>query len=192
MNNTPWGYAVDDELPALISVEDFRDYAGDTLSSSDEQIAATLDAVSYAIRNYCKWHVAPVLTCSWTGDADGRLIQLPAMNVSTVHSVAVNGDDIGEGYSWRDSGLIRLDKPVYDDWGRRVSIEYDAGVYADAILSVVTQLAINSLVAPPGIMREQIADASITYNQSAVGLSGGIRLHATDRALLNPFKLPGC
>ena len=190
---TPWGYSTVAELPALMSVSDFKVYTGSIMSSSDEQIAATLDAVSAAVRNYCRWHVAPSAECVWTGDADGKLVQLPAMNVTSVHSVTVNGDTLETGeYAWRKSGLIRLAQPVYDDWGQRVSVDYDAGVDSDTIASVVAQLATNALVAPAGVMREQAGDVAITYNQTAVGVSGGIRLLSSDKALLDPFKLPSC
>lgn len=190
---TPWGYSTTTELPALMSVEDFVVYTGGIMSSSTDQISATLDAVSASVRNYCGWHIAPSIECIWTGDADGRLVQLPAMNVSTVHSITVNGDDLDrDDFAFRRSGLIRLDELVFDDWGQLVTVDYTAGVDTEAIASVVSQLAVNALVAPAGVMREQAGDVAITYNQTAVGVSGGVRLLSSDKALLDPFKLPTC
>lgn len=185
---TPWGYYVEGDLPALMSIEDFQTITGGVMSSSTDTISATLDAVSAVIRAYCRWHVAPVLECAWQGDADGRLIQLPAMGVSTVHSVQVGG--LPAGHSWRESGLIRLDRPVRDAWGQRCQVEYAAGIDDEQLAAVVSQLAVNALVAPAGVMREQAGDVSITYNQTATGISGGIRLLASDKALLNPYRLP--
>lgn len=186
-----WGYSTSAPLPALISVEDFTKATGGEMSSSTDQIQATLDAASGAIRSFCGWHVGPSLRCSWQGDANGRLIQLPVMNVTSIHSLFVNGVELASTeYAWRDSGLIRLAKPVQDDWGRRVIVEFDAGCDSQALNAVVTQVAVNNLVAPAGIMREQIGDAALTYNQTANGVTGGIRLISSDKAMLKAFKLP--
>lgn len=186
---TPWGYDVVGDLGSLMSVEDFKEFTGGVMSSSDEQIEATLAAVSSVVRAYCGWHISPIVECIWTGDANGTLVQLPAMNVSTVHSVSVSGSETSD-YAWRSSGLIRLGKCPSDDWGRLINADYDAGVDADTIAAVVSQLAVNALVAPAGVMREQAGDVAITYNQTAVGVSGGIRLLSTDKILLDPYKLP--
>lgn len=186
-----WGYSTLETLPSLISLEDFNIATGDEMSSSPEQVQAVLNAASNAIRSYCHWHVAPQITCTWQGDADGRLIQLPVMNVTSIHSISVNGVELAESeYAWRDSGLIRLAKPVCDDWGRRVAVEFEAGCDSDALDAVVTQIAVNNLVAPAGVLREQAGEVAITYNQTAVGVTGGVRLMASDRALLSPYKLP--
>lgn len=185
---TPWGYDVVGELPALMTAADFAKITGGVMSSSTDQINATLAAVSAAIRAYCGWHVAPNVECLWEGDADGRLVQLPAMGVSTVHSVTVGGDDAT--YTWRKSGLIRLDRPAPDDWGQLVAADYHAGFDTSVLASVVSQLAVNAIVAPAGVMREQAGDVAITYNQTAAGVTGGIRLLSSDKALLDPYRLP--
>ena len=186
---TPWGYEIVGTLDNLMSVEDFKEYTGGVMSSSDEQIEATLAAVSAVVRSYCGWHISPVVECIWTGDADGRLVQLPAMNVLSVRSVSVHGAETSD-YAWRSSGLIRLGRCPGDDWGRLVGIDYDAGLDAEAIAAVVSQLAVNALVAPAGVMREQAGDVAITYNQTATGVTGGIRLLSSDKLLLEPYKLP--
>lgn len=185
---TPWGYDVVGTLPSLMTVEEFNTITGGIMSSSTAQIEATLAAVSAAIRTYCGWHIAPNIECTWQGDADGKLVELPGMGVSTVHSVTIAGEPAG--YTWRKSGLIRLDSPVIDDWGQLVEIVYNAGFETSVVSSVVSQIAVNALVAPAGVMREQAGDIAITYNQTAVGVTGGIRLLSSDKLLLDPYKLP--
>lgn len=185
---TPWGYDVVGTLGNLMTAQEFATITGGTMSSSTDQINATLAAVSAAVRAYCGWHIAPNVECIWQGDADGKLIQLPAMGVSTVHSVTVGGENAD--YTWRKSGLIRLNKPAPDDWGQLVHADYDAGFDTSVLASVVSQLAVNALVAAPGVMREQAGQVSITYNQTANGVTGGIRLLSSDKLLLDPYKLP--
>lgn len=188
---TQWGYSVLEEMPSLISYEDFMTATGNEMSGSAEQIQAVLDAASNSIRSYCHWHISPSLTCSWRGDADGCIVQLPTMNVTSIHSVIVNGVELAESdYAWRDSGLIRLARPVHDDWGRPVAVEFEAGCDSDAVAAIVTQVAVNNLVAPAGVLREAAGEVSITYNQTAVGVTGGVRLMASDRTLLSSFRLP--
>jgi len=188
---TPWGYDVEGGLPPVITAEEFDVITGGVMSSSSEQIAAVLNAVSATIRVYCDWHVAPTVRCAWRGDADGNLVQLPAMNVTSVHSVTVSGRvlDTGE-YAWRKSGLIRLAKPLDDDWGQPIEVEYDAGVSTDYIAPIAAQLATNALVAPAGVLSERAGDVSIQYNSTANGVAGGIRLLDSDKETLNALKLP--
>lgn len=186
-----WGYSTTQELPPLISVEDFTKATGGELSSTADQITWTLNAASGAIRTFCGWHVGPSLTCTWQGDADGRLVQLPAMNVTSIHSISINGVELtSDEYAWRDSGLIRLAKPILDDWGRRVVVEFEAGCASGALDAIVTQIAVNNLVAPAGIMREQVGDLNVTYNMTGNGVTGGIRLISSDKSQLKAFKLP--
>lgn len=186
-----WGYSTTQELPPLISVEDFTKATGGELSSTADQITWTLNAASGAIRTFCGWHVGPGLTCTWQGDADGRLVQLPVMNVTSIHSIVVNGVELAStDYAWRDSGLIRLAKPVLDDWGRGVVVEFEAGCESGALDAIVTQIAVNNLVAPAGIMREQVGDLNVTYNMTGNGVTGGIRLISSDKSQLKAFKLP--
>jgi hypothetical protein len=187
----PWNYDTAEDLPSVISAEDFDVITGGVMSSSSEQIDAVLDAVSATIRMYCGWHVAPNVRCAWRGDADGNLVQLPAMNVTSVHSVTVSGRvlDTGE-YAWHKSGLIRLAKPLADDWGQLVEVEFDAGVNADYIAPIAAQLATNALVAPAGVLSERAGDVSIQYNSTANGVAGGIRLLDSDKETLNALKLP--
>ena len=189
--NNPWNYEIAGGLPSVISAEQFDVLTGGVMSSSDDQIDATLRAVSASIRIYCGWHVAPNVRCYWRGDADGRLIQLPAMNVTSVHSVKVSGRELDtKEYAWRKSGLIRLAHEPLDDWGQLVEVEYDAGVANDYIAPIASQLATNALVAPAGVQAERAGDVSITYNSTASGVSGGIRLLSSDKEMLDAFKLP--
>ena len=65
---TRWGYSVNgDSLPPIIDADEFDAITGGVMSSAPERIEAVLDGVSQAVRDFCGWHVAPVLECSWTG-----------------------------------------------------------------------------------------------------------------------------
>lgn len=184
-----WGYEIA-SLPPLLTVADFEDLTGHTLSATTKQMEATLNGASQVVRDYCGWHVAPSVQCSWRGDADGRFVHLPVMFVSDVASVSVDGRALSANeYQWKQDGLIRLARPV-DDWGRRVEVTFTAGVPATALAAVVAQVATNYLVAPAGVSSETAGGVSISYNSTGYGMTGGIRLHSTDKATLAQYRIP--
>ena len=183
---TPWGYSVD-ELQSLISVEEFR-LLCPGLSSTDAQIQAVLDSASASIRDYCGWHVAPSLECAYTGEGEGRLLMLPAMGVTAVDSLTVDGDAVAD-FEWTAAGMVRLTTSTFPDKWRSVECVYTAGFTSAAIGQVVAQIASNALVAAPGVVNERAGNVSITYNQTGTGITGGVSLLPRDYSLLAPYRL---
>lgn len=183
---TPWGYSVDD-MQSLISVEQFR-LLCPGLSSTDAQIQVVLDSVSAAIRDYCGWHVAPSLECTYIGDGEGHLLMLPAMGVTEVDSLTIDGDAATD-YEWTAAGMVRLKKSTFPDKWRSVECVYTAGFTSAAIGQVVAQIASNAIVAAPGVANERVGDVSIAYNQTGTGITGGVSLLPRDYELLAPYKL---
>lgn len=187
----PWGYDLADggEIPSIITPSQFAVLTGGRMSSTTEQVQAMLDATSAAVRGYCGWHVAPALECVWVGDAPDGICQLPAMGVS-VTSVEVGGTALDPtAYEWAESGLVRL-RGRAPRW-RSVRVEFAAGYDGgtDGIGAVVAQLAANALAASPGVREEHAGQVGISYNQTASGVSGGVRLLDSDRALLDPWRV---
>ena len=77
----------------------------------------------------------------------------------------------------------------FPDVFRSVECTYTAGFSLDAISQVVVQIASNALTAAPGVVSEKVGDVSVTYNQTGVGVTGGISLLPRDYELLAPYKL---
>ena len=189
---TNWGYAVElaqgaTSVPSIITVAEFKALCPG-LSSTDTEIQAALDVVSAAIRDYCGWHVAPSLQCTFTGEGEGRLLVLPAMGVTSVSSLEVEGV-ANTDYEWTAAGMLRLTKGLFPDNWRSVVCVYNAGFDAGAIGQVVAQIASNALAAAPGVANERAGNVSITYNQTGAGITGGVSLLPRDYALLAPYKL---
>ncbi len=59
------------------------------------------------------------------------------------------------------------------------------------LAAVVAQIAANALAAPAGVRAEQAGDVSVTYNTTASGVSGGVRLLDSDLAMLAPYAIDG-
>lgn len=193
---TRWGYEVAldegaEKLPPIIDADQFGILTGGVMSSTPDQIAAVLDAASQAVRDWCGWHVAPVLQCSWTGQGEGRQMLLPCLAVRSIASIAVGGAALAEdAYEWLPSGVVRLPRGCFPRAWRSVEADFYAGVDATGALgAAVAQIAANALAASPGVRAERIGTASIDYNQTASGVSGGIRLLPSDLDLLAPYRL---
>ncbi|OXM99881.1 hypothetical protein [Bifidobacterium vansinderenii] len=196
---TTWGYAVetgdDGVIPPIITGEQFATATKNRYSASDPTVLQALDAVSMAVRRHCGWHVAPVLQCEWIGQGDGsRIIRLPALEITGITAASDNGEQLRTGdIEWRSDGLVK--RLNFTRWSRRwgsVTIDYTAGFEADQIMDLVqtvAQITASNLAAAAGVQREQAGQVSITYNQTAPGVSGGITLLDRDKELLAPFRL---
>lgn len=182
---TPWGYTVE-ELPPMVTVEQFRAYYPD-YSATDEQLATALNATSAAIRDFCGWHVAPSLECVFTGTGEGRMLVLPAMGVTEVSELLVSGQP-ETAYEWKASGLVRVWGCFPDLW-RSVTCRYTAGFDGASVAQVVSQIASNALVGAVGVSSESAGGVSISYNRTADGVSGGVSLLPRDKELLQSYKL---
>lgn len=193
---TPWGYMASD-VTDLITPQDIEDATGGRIKATDPRLPSTISSVSAAIRDYCRWHVAPSLACTWVGDPHGDVIVLPARIVTSVSSVmtdATLGEDITgdaldpSSYRWYPDGRVYVGRGC-----RRgiMAVSYTAGIDAasTSLSSIASQIAANALVATAGVQREQAGQVSITYNAVASGVSGGIALLERDRMLLEPYRL---
>lgn len=189
---TPWSYSVEcdgDALPPIVSVEGFRLLAPG-LSSTDSQVEMALDAVSAAVRDWCGWHVAPVLDCEWVGDGDGSIAYLPSMGVRSVSALAADGSPYDvSSYEWRESGLVRLKHGAFPLGWRSVACSYRAGMESPALGQIVAQIASNALCAAPGVAEEHAGSVGVTYNRTGDGITGGVSLLSRDKEALAPYRL---
>lgn len=187
---TSWGYEVEGTLPPLIKTTDFDKFTGGVMSATTEQKEAIIDAVSQAVRDYCGWHVAPNLKCTYTGEGDGWLLMLPALAVSNVETLEVLGAKVD--FEWRRNGLVRLSRGVFPDRWRSVKCTYNAGHSSTGVLgAIVAQIASNALAAAPGIAEEHAGGVGATYNKTGDGITGGISLLSRDKELLEPYIVIG-
>ena len=183
---TPWGYDVDaNELPPIISPGELSALSGGRFGADTVGVASVLDAVSAAVRNACGWHVSPV-----------RTLPLRTLMLHSVTSVTECGEELGEGqFEASRNGMIR--RLCWREWPRgfgSVVVSYRSGIpaaMAPDLAAVAAQMAANALAAPAGVRAEQAGDVSVTYNTTASGVSGGVRLLDSDLAMLAPYVIDG-
>ena len=194
---TPWGYDVDaGELPPIISPEELSALTGGRFGADTVGVTSVLDAVSAAVRNACGWHVAPALDVVEATQGPGRVLRLHTLLLRSVASVTERGQELGEGqFEASRAGLLR--RLCWREWPGgfgSVVVAYRSGIpteMAPDLAAVVAQMASNALAAPAGVRSEQAGDVSVTYNTTASGVSGGVRLLDSDLAMLAPYALEG-
>lgn len=179
---TNWGYSIDvDKIPPLLTVNEFDSMGGSSMSSSYEAKQATLNGVSQAIRDYCGWHVAPKLTCKAIVPDSAHVI-LPSMGVTELTETVPTV----EPHYANSYGVIDMRRQAL------LEVTYVAGFdMVDALKQAAYQIAANHLVATAGLREEHAGQVGATYNQTDSGVSGGVRLLASDKAMLAPYKLVG-
>lgn len=195
---TMWGYVLTDDsltaLPELVSEAAFNELTAGKYAS-DTRLSAVLAAASAAVRNYCGWHLAPSLACEYRADSlhTGHTVQLPSRYVSSVESVAVNGEVLPpSAYVLKPGGRILLrGKPRREGWNDIVVL-YNAGLPSvpAEIAGVVATVAMHALASSGGIQSESAGGESVTYASS--WLSGSATsLPTNEQDALSPYVVKG-
>ena len=196
MLRTNWGYDIYvEELPPLISIEQFNAITDNQWADNEAKIKLALSATSQAVRDFCNWHISPVLECTVELSADGgKTIQLPALSVEDIVRVSEDEQELAEGaYQWKRNGSLR--RACYRNWTDKwqgVKVDYRAGMINDSVLAqIVAQITASSVAASWGVQSESVGEVSVAYNQTASGVSGGVSLLERDCVMLNPYRIGG-
>lgn len=132
----------------------------------DELLAATR-----AIREFCRWHVAP--TRSVTHRAVGATpedVWLPASEIQSIDAVTI------DGVEWTPERVAAVEFDPLTGWtnlyGRRVLVKFTAG-YAEVpadLVGITLELAASGLGTSLGQSREQAGTVALTLDRTAVGV----------------------
>lgn len=149
-----------------------------------------VDAASRAIRDYCGWHVAPVITQTLTLDGSGgRKLFLPTMHLTAVDDLRVEGELV-EGFRFSEAGWIALHGGVFPDFERSVQVTITHGFdYSDAVAQVVNGVVARARMAPTGnVVSQRAGTQSVTFATSG-GEVTGFGLLRSEKELLAPYRL---
>lgn len=161
-----------EELPLLLSVEDFDSMTGSRYADA----TYALEAASAAIRDWCGWHIYPSVECTFTCSpydritgTRSRFINLPSMLVTDISSVTEDGAELSSG-KWEgwDDGLLK--RCGFAFWGDSVEVVFTSG-YSSVPASLaqavacVAETVLQSL--PDGVASETAGNVSISYKTDA-------------------------
>jgi len=144
---------------------------GAITTGSHPHLADELLAATRAIREFCRWHIAPARQVTYRrAGASPDDIYLPAMEVASIDSVRV------DGVAWSADRVAAVEFDPLTGWtniyGRRVVVEFTAGfdeVPAD-VVGVALELAANGLGTSLGQTREQAGTVALTFDRVGGGV----------------------
>lgn len=155
-----------------------------------------LDAAHAAVRRFCGWHVAPVITEELTLDGNGsRSILLPSNRVTAITSVVEDGTPVTD-FDWSESGAL---EKVGGSWSRRkrslvVTLTHGFDEASD-VAGIISGIAARSMAAKDGALSQRAGSMAVTRGASGSGRgsSGGaavsLPLLATEKEQLAPYLL---
>lgn len=189
---TPWGYSIDGAaVPDIIDADTFDELTGGRYSS-DTRVQSAIVAASAAIRNYCGWHVAPLLTCEFVTDGERGDIWLPCVALASVDAVEFDGvAQTVKGYN--RLGRVRTDRPQPCGGLGNVRVTYSAGYDVAATPDLATIIAqrvvAHVALGSYGVASESAGGVSVSYSGQALEDAGGAYLPQSVRDALAPYRL---
>lgn len=149
-----------------------------------------LAAASRLIRDFCRWHVAPVVSVTHVRRGRGRdAVWLPAMEVASVDGVKV------DGLEWGPDLLERVEFDPRTGWtnieGASVEVRFTAGfdTVPESLRSLTLQVAARALGSPLGLVREQAGSVVVTHSQVGSNQAGGVLLLPAEEAALTEYQV---
>jgi len=152
-----------------------------------------MNAAHAAVRRFCGWHVAPVVTTTmWLDGSGQRAMLAPSGHIVDVLGLTVDGVELTpEQYDWSPAGVIELRCGRFTNRLRGVKLHLTHGYTADDVPDVaalIVSLAKRGASTPGAVARQSVNGASVDY------LTGGgaplsIPLLGAEKDLLAPYRL---
>lgn len=152
-----------------------------------------LAAAEAAVRAYCGWHIAPIITEDLVLDGSGtRTLFVKTMRLLDVTAGTSDGVVLDPlTLEWSESGFVRSTS-VWPDKLRsvRLSVMHGFEVVPD-VAEIVQAMAARAASAPSGVVREQAGAVSVSNSLTAPGVSGGVVLMDHERKQLDRYRITG-
>jgi hypothetical protein len=160
--------------------------------ASDPFVVEAINAASRRIRNFCRWHIAPVIT--ETVKLPGRPCKpllLPTLHLVDLLAMSSAGVPLDVStIDWDATGVVEYTRSAP---GRRaVEVTFTHG-YEDVpedIVDLTLMVASRALGSPLGVVREQTMASSITWSQAGFNVAGGTVLLEHEQDSLGIYRRP--
>ena len=149
-------------------------------------------AACEAVRNFCRWHIAPSFTETVTMDGPGApILFLRTRHLTAVESVTEDGAAVAaDHYMWNRAGMVRR---TYGCWsGKFASIQVTITHGLDTCPPEVLQVAYDmaKMGALTGATNMQAGPFGITFpTNSAASQAGAVGMSLSQQAVLVRYKL---
>lgn len=164
----------------IVGLDEYKGYAGVTVTTYDDRILGLLDAVSAQIETFTRRTWGEINTYTQYFDIDDEYVQrvmvnhYPIVSVSSVvddyddndeSGTTIDRDDYNVNY---DSGVIMLDEDEYFTMGpKRVKVVYTGGAVAiPEDVKLACKMQVKYLFDnrdAQGVQSEKMGDYSVTY-----------------------------
>ena len=143
-----------------------------------------LDAANASVRDFCGWHVAPVITQTLRIDGSGsRTLLLPSQRVVRVVRCLNDGVDITDQIHVSErNGILERSSGLWSARLGGVQLVLEHGhVSVPGVAGVIAALAARGASMPAGVVQQSVGPASVRY--------GTIPLLAEEKTTLEPYRL---
>lgn len=169
--------------------------AGDlTLAQSGDLTWFSLQATA-AIRAYCGWHVAPVITEELVLDTPCALTMLlPTMRLVNVISATIDGVDVLPDLEWSSAGMITNVNGFSKKFrGLTINIEHGFEIEDTPLVGLIASLTARAKLAPSGVVSQGRTvgpfNEQMTFATVSGGGTPGLTLLESEKAQLAPYRL---
>lgn len=152
-----------------------------------------LAAAHGAIRDYCRWHVAPVITETLTLDGrGGKTLLIPSQRVEALDTVLNDSVDVTEQVKFsRRAGVLTLDSGWSSEVGG-IEVTLRHGYPVDEVPAVAGLIvALTKRAAQSGgvVASQAVGPANVRYITGSDGSTPGLQLFGQEQAALEPYRL---
>lgn len=180
-------------MEPLVTAEQLAQYSKGSISAFDPRVDDAIKGASQAVRNYCGWHVTPVLEETVIADGPGgRLLSLPTKQLVSAPSIIEDETTLLDNtdYRWSQDGSVKRKSSYWPDDFRILTVTMNHGyAEADDLKRVVLAVITRELSSPTGATREQAGAVSVSWALTAPGVSGGIALLQNEQATLDFYRI---
>ncbi|WRS30598.1 hypothetical protein U6G28_02610 [Actinomycetaceae bacterium MB13-C1-2] len=153
-----------------------------------------LKAAQAAIRRFCGWHVAPILSETLRVDAyGGRVLELPSKHVTKLESVMVGGVDWLDRLDWSEAGTLQLKRGRghWPDAPGAVEVTLEHGWSAEdvpEVAALIVTIGKRARTQPGVVSSQSVNGASVSY-QTAGGAPLSVPLLGIEKEMLEPYRV---
>lgn len=150
-----------------------------------------LKAANQAVRSYCGWHVAPIITETITRDGNGgKTLMLPSQKIVSLVRVTNDGVDVTAHVRMSEMGMLELRCGRWSSELGGIVVELRHGYEsADDVAGVIASLVARAASSPAGIASQAVGPANVRYATGPGGVPLSVPLMEAEKLTLDPYRV---